>query len=729
MLAKRRVLQGHLRFEIIEGSLVGVLETGTNEISIPSKEIKYIPTELVKHLLPANKDKFQADEVEKRNRNFIRFLSEQPFKLAESKSKVYSLEFSYSGATYYGQLGVSLGVICGSIFAGPAAPVVFSAGTSMLLYSVFQPCQDLDWGSFALEGTVGAVSSVVTMGVGEAAKGAHTAIKGVKSIAGKQTLHFVVNGATSVVGQVSGAGVKSAITRDAEHWDKVKNPKALISTVVAGGAGGFAGAVAGKASVLPDAVNLTKEAVASKASVYGLVAGAGAGSAGAATVTIAWNGATGKELTDGLVQNSFNGAIAGGTTGSTAAVKTAGKAYNAKLEAQQEAKRKAEEEEARLKAEAEAARKKAEAIRKEAEAKRKAAEAKKIEDAKLKEAEAKRKEAEAKLKEAEAKRKEAEAKIKEAETKRKEAEAKLKEAEAKSREEARIKEAEERTRLARESLAKPVSQGEFKPDAIFDPHGKEKIDVSKAPPGTLIIYDGLERAVTVEKPHLSSSDRALLYINGMETSLNDAKSQARALSEKAGICVALKHNPGKLSTAIDVVGKNPKLPFLSSLIHSGGKTISDAIHSIPFVHRQSREFEDGLIREIQAFVCSQVDSGKRAHLTSFSLGNIYTYLALEGLEAKYRQHVTWISVASPIRAHDFKTSLGLLHVEMINAKGDIVSTFGGSIKVEEFVEGLTHSAHDFVKVYLHRVADAVRKYPHIFRRDIGASAATVGYGH
>ena len=97
---------------------------------------------------------------------------------------------------------------------GFAAPLLFAVGTSTLMYSAFQPCQDLDWSSFALEGTIGAVTSLATMGLGGAAEGARTIIKSVESTAGRQALHFALNGATSLGGRLAGAGARVACAFD-----------------------------------------------------------------------------------------------------------------------------------------------------------------------------------------------------------------------------------------------------------------------------------------------------------------------------------------------------------------------------------------------------------------------------------------------------------------------------------------------------------------------------------
>jgi hypothetical protein len=365
MLARRESSSGHVRFEIGGAGLTAIIETERGDIVIPAKNIKYIPSALVEHLLPDNKNKYSASVISEKNRAFVDFLRSQAFEFtifiragkydkfsASMRSKVvknitevetvlraweaekisdisepeYILEFAYSKSTYYGQIALSLAIMGGSFFSGPATPVVFSIGASTLCYSAFQPCQDLSWGSFALEGAVGAVASVATMGLGEVAKGARAAIKAVDSPVGRQALHFTLNGATSIAGQVSGAGVKAALKGDKVEITKVLTAKSIVSTVAAAGAGGFAGAVAGKASV-PAATVLSVDALSSKGTLYGSLAGGAAGTASSASVTAIWNSATGKDITEDLVDFTFRGAIVGASTGASAGSRMALKAY------------------------------------------------------------------------------------------------------------------------------------------------------------------------------------------------------------------------------------------------------------------------------------------------------------------------------------------------------------------------------------------------------------------
>lgn len=332
MLANRTLLNGTLKFIIDSGSLTAVFEEKGKETTIPAEAIKYIPTALVAHLRPENKDKLTPAVLAEKNAVFTKFLSEHQVALI-TNDKGTALHFAYSQSTYYSQVALSLAALSGSFATGGlAAPLLFAAGTSALIYTVFQPCQDLDWSSFALEGSVGAATSAATLGLGTAAQGARTLIKAVDSPVARQALHFGLNGLVSVGGKVIGSGTKALVSGNPAELSKI-SAKSIVSTVVAAGAGGYAGAVAGKASALSSAIEASKATVTRTASLYGLAAGGLAGIAGASSVEISWNAATGKSLTEGLGRASFEGAMVGATVGSGAGNRVAAKTYDERLAA------------------------------------------------------------------------------------------------------------------------------------------------------------------------------------------------------------------------------------------------------------------------------------------------------------------------------------------------------------------------------------------------------------
>ncbi len=353
MLASRELSGGSIRFVINAGALGAVFESNGTRFDIAATNINYVPSALVEHLLPANKDKLAQEALAQKNAAVAKFLREHPVKLVLDDAKGYSLHFEYSQATYYSQIALSLAMAGGSFATGGiAAPLLFAFGAGTLMYSVFQPCQDLDWSSFVLEGSVGAVTTVATMGLGSAAQGVRTWIKAVESPLGRQALHFGVNGAAALGGRVVGAGAKAGakVVTTGEASDEFKDftGKSIVSTVVSAGLGGFAGAVAGKASALASALDVSRVDAIKKAGTHGLAAGAVAGAVGSGSVDIAWGLASGgdlsaKDVALAAVQGAMTGATAGAVAGERMAARTYDNLSLAKTEAEVKAKAGAEE--------------------------------------------------------------------------------------------------------------------------------------------------------------------------------------------------------------------------------------------------------------------------------------------------------------------------------------------------------------------------------------------------
>lgn len=306
LLAIRHTEIGQLQFGINDQGFIACLKTSGGDQLILPERFKYVPTALVEHLLPGKKDTFTQAYIQEKNLAFVHFLKTQTFTLKKHET-TYSLEFSYSESTYYAQVALSTIVVGGSFFTGGlAAPILFSVGSSMLMYSAFQPCQDLDWGSFALEGTIGGITSAATAGMGGLAKNARAVIKTAESPLARQVMHFGINGAASVGAQLVGSAIKAGAKGDTQELSTALNPKLLASTAIAGGLGGFAGAVAGR--VTPSTTG----------TVPCLAAGSIAGAAGGACTTVIWNHASHTEITADIATATFRGAVAGASTGAEA---------------------------------------------------------------------------------------------------------------------------------------------------------------------------------------------------------------------------------------------------------------------------------------------------------------------------------------------------------------------------------------------------------------------------
>jgi hypothetical protein len=327
LLARREKVYGFVEFGLGDSGLVATLETRGRHHLIPAENFRYIPTALVEHLLPIKKDAFTAEQIKEKNINFVKFLNTQEFMLSQHEGS-YLVEFDYSQAAYYGQLGLSALMMGGSFWGGPLTGVLgFSAASSMLFYALFQPCQDLNWSSFAFEGVAGAATSALTLGVGDVAKNLRATIKAAKSPIARQAAHFVLNGAASVVSQVAGEAVKAGVKGDSAEFLKAVSPKSLASTVVASGLGGFAGAVAGRAS-LPVSKIVDSGLASSCGGVHGLAVGGVAGAAGAISTTVIWNRVSGEALTPSdLAKAGLRGVMVGAVTGAAAGSRVAMK-YN-----------------------------------------------------------------------------------------------------------------------------------------------------------------------------------------------------------------------------------------------------------------------------------------------------------------------------------------------------------------------------------------------------------------
>ncbi len=329
VLAVRKLKDGSsLAYVINNNRLIAVHDNGKNKVIIPAERIKYVPTVLVDFLSADKKGKYTDKEIKDKKRNFIDFLKTQSVDISQNGGKV-ELAFSYSSATYWGQIGAGLTTMGASWLGGPVAgPIAFSAGMSMFMYAAFQPCQDLNWGSFMKEGIVGGATSAVTLGIGDKLKGVRDGFKTIDSVAGRQARHFALNGAKSVAGRVTGGALKAVSNGDPEEFKKAVNPKALASTAIAGGVGGFTGAVVGKhAGELGSIEGADLDEVKNNGQFNGLMAGAVSGGATGTGVNMAWNAAKGDELFKDAGEAVLGGVIAGGAAGSSAGAKCADKYY------------------------------------------------------------------------------------------------------------------------------------------------------------------------------------------------------------------------------------------------------------------------------------------------------------------------------------------------------------------------------------------------------------------
>lgn len=234
--------------------------------------------------------------------------------------------------------------------------------------------------------------------------------------------------------------------------------------------------------------------------------------------------------------------------------------------------------------------------------------------------------------------------------------------------------------------------------------------------------------------------KRFLFVNGMETSRDDARKHAKGLADGMNACVQLLHNPATLSTGIQVVQEHPELPALSSIGFNLARFFASAIGILPGVKLQSRSFEAPLVGGIRDYVYQEVGRGRRANIISFSLGNVYTYRALLATHPSYRKYAAWHSVGSPIQAAGFKDELQVHDVSTDNLFLDPICTLTGTNPsipdfqaappVNEFEEalvkvlkvgvdvGVTYTrlmlgviadVHNFENIYTPRIIEHVKK--------------------